>query len=265
MAQYRCRLSQRGEFFVKSIISTLAAASLLIGAPLILVGCGESIEEPAADNPAHSTPVPDGMVRGIVVETMDSGGYTYVLLETTDEQRWVAGPRTAVQVGDIIQTGQGTPMKDFASNTLNRSFDVVYFVSVIGNLSNPTVPADHPTLPSDDATTDTAPSDLAVAPVGSGQDIAWLYANKDSLAGQQVSLRGKVVKYNANILGWNFIHIQDGSGDVADGSNDLTVTSHDEAAVGDTIVVTGAIILDKDFGAGYSFPVLMEDASITTE
>jgi hypothetical protein len=74
-----------------------------------------------------------------------------------------------------------------------------------------------------------------------------------------------VVKYNDGILGWNFIHIQDGSGDAADGSNDLTVTSHDATAVGETVVLTGTIILNKDFGAGYSFPVLMEGASITKE
>jgi hypothetical protein len=74
-----------------------------------------------------------------------------------------------------------------------------------------------------------------------------------------------VVKFNANILGSNWLHIQDGSGSAADGNNDLAVTSGAEAAVGDTVVVTGKIVLEKDFGAGYSYPVLMEDASLTVE
>ena len=74
-----------------------------------------------------------------------------------------------------------------------------------------------------------------------------------------------MVKYNANILGTNFLHIQDGSGDMADGSNDIIVTSQAEVSVGDTVVATGNIVLDKDFGAGYSFPVLIEDASVTVE
>jgi len=237
----------------------------MAGALLLLAGCNESVEEPVADNPALAAPIPDGMVRGTVIETMDSGGYTYVLLETENEQRWVAGQQTTVQVGDIIQTGQGMPMEQFASKTLNRTFDVVYFVAVLGNLSNPVMPANHPTTPDMAATDDAAMDDVSVATVEDGQDIASIYAANDTLAGQQVSLRGKVVKYNSNILGWNFIHIQDGSGDVADGSNDLTVTSHDETAVGQTIVVTGTVILDKDFGAGYSFPILLEDASITVE
>jgi len=250
---------------VKSIISTLAAASLIAGLTLSLAGCNDSAEQVAAENPALAEPVPAGMVRGTVLETMDSGGYTYVLLETESEQRWVAGPLAAVNVGDIIQTGEGMQMQQFTSQTLGRTFETLYFVGVLGNLTTPVMPEGHPTLPSDDSAAPADSDDVAVAPVEPGKDIAWVYANKDSLAGQQVSLRGKVVKYNAKILGWNFIHIQDGSGDVADGSNDLTVTSHDDATVGETIVVTGTVVLDKDFGAGYSFPVLMENASITTE
>jgi hypothetical protein len=73
------------------------------------------------------------------------------------------------------------------------------------------------------------------------------------------------VKYNEGILGWNFIHLQDGSGDVADGSNDMTITSKATTAVGETVVVTGTVILDKDFGAGYAFPTMIEDATIAAE
>ena len=250
---------------MKSITSSLVAASVMAGALLLLAGCNEPVEEPVAENPALTTPIPDGMVRGTVIETMDSGGYTYVLLEIETEQRWVAGPQTAVQVGDIIQTGQGMAMQPFTSKTLNRTFDVLYFVGVLGNLSNPVMPANHPTTPDMAATAEAEVGDVSVAALQDGQDIASIYAANDTLAGQQVSLRGKVVRYNSNILGWNFIHIQDGSGDVADGNNDLIVTSHDETAVGQTVVVTGTVILDKDFGAGYSFPILLEDASITVE
>ena len=74
-----------------------------------------------------------------------------------------------------------------------------------------------------------------------------------------------MVKYNANILGRSFLHIQDGSGSAADGNNDLIVTTSSEVNVGATVVATGNIILDKDFGAGYSYPVLMEDADVTAE
>jgi hypothetical protein len=124
------------------------------------------------------------------------------------------------------------------------------------------IPEGHPSI---DGAVESVPADTKVAELTEGQNIAYVFANKDELAGQQVSLRGKVVKYNDGIMGRNFIHIQDGSGDAADGSNDLTVTSKEATAVGETVVLTGTIILNKDFGAGYSFPVMMEGASITTE
>ena len=256
---------------MKSIFSTLTIAGLTVGLLLTQVGCTESEQEPVADDPALTSPIPEGAIRGTVLETMNAGGYTYVLMDTGEEQRWVAGREIAVQAGDVVQSTQGMPMSDFESASLDRTFDVVYFVDRLENMSVATMPEGHPDIPmpeghpSVDGAAEVMSADVSVAELKEGQDIAWLYANKDELSGQQVSLRGKVVKYNDGILGWNFIHIQDGSGDAADGSNDLTVTSHDATAVGETIVLTGTIILNKDFGAGYSFPVLMEGASITTE
>jgi len=256
---------------LKSINSTLAAAGLIAGLFVTQIGCVESGQEPATDNPALASPVPEGMVRGTVLETMNSGGYTYVFIEADPDKRWVAAPQTMVSVGDVVQTSQGIPMSAFTSQTLNRTFDVIYFVDTVHNLSAP-APAEEPPVsepptghPDIDETSSTDVTDNNVAEFESGQNIAYVYANKDSLANQQISLRGKVVKYNEGILGWNFIHIQDGSGAVAVGSNDLTVTSKATTAVGETVVVTGTIILDKDFGAGYKFPLLIEDANIAVE
>lgn len=238
---------------------------------LAVSACSKSADAPGADNPALATPVPAGMVRGRVLETMNSGGYTYVLIGTEQVQRWLAARETTVKVGDVVQANEGMPMAQFESKTLNRTFEVIYFVDALQNLSAPVamdgkastaMPAGHPGT---DTSSDAPAATVEVAELEPGQNIAYVYGNKDALADQQVSLRGKVVKYNEGILGWNFIHIQDGSGDAADGSNDLTVTSKATTAVGETVVLTGNIILNKDFGAGYQFPVLMEDATLTTQ
>jgi hypothetical protein len=171
-------------------------------------------------------------------------------------------------------------MAGFTSKTLDRTFDVLYFIDGLQNLSAPAaastqgaaaLPEGHPATgmppghPSVDAAGVAAPADTSVSALEPGQDIAWVHANRDSLAGEPISLRGTVVKYNEGILGWNFIHLQDGSGDAADGSNDLTITSKAATAVGETVVVTGTVILDKDFGAGYTFPTMIEGATIAAE
>ncbi len=90
-----------------------------------------------------------------------------------------------------------------------------------------------------------------------------LYKEKSALNGKQVALQGKVVKVNNGIMQRNFIHIQDGSGDAADGSNDLIVTTQDTVVVGDQVSVNGTVVLDQDFGFGYKYPLLVEQAKVT--
>ena len=256
---------------MNSISLKLVLATVALGLLSAIAGCSKPADEPAAANPALATPVPPGMVRGTVLETMDSGGYTYAFLDTGQDQRWVAALQTPVTVGDVVQTDAGMIMTDFTSNTLGRTFDIVYFVSALQNLSGASqpaqaaaggMPAGHPDVSGEAAP---APTATGIEAYEEGKDIAYVYANKEELAGNEITLRGKVVKYNPGILGWNFVHIQDGSGDAAAGDNDLIVTTKAETAVGNTVVLTGNLVLDKDFGAGYSYPVLLEDASITTD
>ncbi len=91
--------------------------------------------------------------------------------------------------------------------------------------------------------------------------VASLYQNKASLAGKTISAQGKVVKVNNGIMGRNFVHVQDGTGDAS--SNNLIVTSKQTANVGDQVKISGVVVINRDFGAGYSYPLLIEEASIT--
>jgi hypothetical protein len=113
--------------------------------------------------------------------------------------------------------------------------------------------------------TDAAPVDLAgIAKAEGGKTVAEVFAEKDALAGKPVTVRGKVVKANSGIMGKNWIHVRDGSG--SDGTNDLTVTTTTaQPNVGDTVLVTGPVSLNKDFGMGYQYDVIVEDAQVTVE
>ena len=97
-----------------------------------------------------------------------------------------------------------------------------------------------------------------------GRTIAEVYAEKDQLEGETIVFRGKVVKSNAGIMGKNWLHIRDGSG--AEGTNDLTVTTIEVLPnVGDTVLVSGVVELNKDFGMGYQYDIIIEDADVTVE
>jgi hypothetical protein len=129
--------------------------------------------------------------------------------------------------------------------------------------STPGLPPGHPSL-----TAPRAPAKVdltGIKKADGGKTIQEIYAAKAKLAGQAVSVRGKVVKYNAMILGKNWLHIQDGSGKADDGNNDLTVTTTTPAAVGDTVLVTGVVSTNRDFGAGYKYSVIIEGAQVSVE
>lgn len=93
--------------------------------------------------------------------------------------------------------------------------------------------------------------------------IAEIYASKDSLGDGVFTVRGKVVKFSAQIMGRNWIHIQDGTG--SSGTNDLTVTTAGAAKLGDIVLISGKLTLNKDFGMGYRYDLIIEDGNVTVE
>ena len=97
------------------------------------------------------------------------------------------------------------------------------------------------------------------------KSVAALYKDKAGLAGKTIKAQGKVVKVNNGIMGRNFVHVQDGTGDAKNSSNNLVVTSKQTANIGDQVTVSGVVVLNRDFGSGYAYPLLIEEASITVK
>ncbi|GEM_PF-1619057 len=102
-----------------------------------------------------------------------------------------------------------------------------------------------------------------IAKAENGHTIQDIYAMKGKIDNTAITVRGKVVKFSPNIMGKNWVHIQDGTGD--DKSFDLTVTTAQEVAVGSTVLVNGTVQYDKDFGSGYKYDVIIEEATLTEE
>ncbi len=223
---------------------------------------------PESDQPSKVQLAPSGYI-GAVVEIINTGGYTYVQVDTGSEKIWAAAPEFQVKVGDKVTVPKGMPMKNYQSKTLNRTFDVVYFAGniMVAGTEQPAsqLPKGHPgstqknTLVSPSANVDF--SDIK-KPEG-GKTIAEIYAEKGDLSGKEVIVRAKVVKFNPNIMGKHWIHLQDGTG--TKGTDDLTVTSPTKVKVGDTVLVSGVVVLNKDFGYGYKYNLIIEDAKVTIE
>lgn len=226
---------------------------------------------PAAGAPVSLSPAQQGpaTASGAVVETMDAATYTYVRVKTATGEIWAATSQFKVAVGDKVVVPLEMPMENFHSNALKRDFALIYFTSRItregesaGTAPIAMIPGHTPAGGGAPAADSAMPAQVIPPPAGA-TSVADLWANRKALAGKRVTVRGKVVKFNGGILGVNWMHIQDGTGSEKDGTNDITITSEEGAKVGDVITVTGTVVVDKDFGAGYAYVVLLEKATIT--
>jgi len=258
-------------------VNKLSMMILASTALLVLSACSND-EIPATAQAAETSPQPTAPSQppalsgksGRVAETMNASGYTYVLVDTGKEKIWAAAPQFNVAVGDQVVVPEGMAMKNYHSQTLNRDFEVVYFVESVLNASDSTMPAagSSPKMPeghpSISGTTPTPDIDFSgITKPENGYTVGEVYTDKDSLSGKSVKVRGKVVKFSPQIMGTNWIHIQDGTGQQAAGTHDLTVTSKTQVKVGDTIIVEGPVTLNKDFGYGYKYALIMENATVS--
>ncbi len=256
-----------------TLLSTLALITLLVG------NCKSPDPEVPGQlqaDPSESQMPPEmaaaGIKAGTVTETMDAAGYTYLQVDTGQETFWAAAPPTEVQVGDDVIVPPGMPMENFHSSALDRDFDLVYFVEAVrvgGMAGRPSasgsgeLPAEHPPVGAENQIVPPMIDSDDIEPLSGGRRIGDIVANAADLKGKTVSFRGQVVKFNSGIMGKNWIHVQDGTGEP--GKNDLTVTTDDVAKVGESVVVTGVVATDRDFGFGYAYEVIVEDARIVVE
>lgn len=213
------------------------------------------------DTNKQSTSV-QSRVYGKVVDTMDASGYTYAEVDTGEMKVWGAARITPLKIGDMIAFSTNMPMQNFHSKSLKRDFSVVYFVDrfitdkVVSAGSNPVSASPHANIKQKQA----AKPVKGIRKVKGGNTIAEIYANKASLKGKTIRVRGQVSKFTASVMGKNWLHIRDSSG-----LQDLTVTTDNKAVIDDIVVIKGKLGLDKNFNYGYVYPVIVEEARIMKE
>ena len=227
----------------------------------------KAVEQPVPEKPAAAQSAVGGFT-GTALETIKADRYTYVQVDTGTEKIWAATPEFRGKEGDTVVVPKGLAMQNFHSKTLERDFEVVYFVgaiTVIGNDQGPSQMARTSFMhPPSGARGSKAQIEVSgIKRATGGKNVAEIFAGSEELAGAQVMVRGKVVKFLPHIMGKNWLHLQDGSG--VEGSNDLTVTTATTVNVGDVVLVSGVVSVDRDFGYGYSYDVIIEDAEVTVE
>lgn len=226
-----------------------------------VLGCKKSAPPAASGQAVIAAAAQGNVIQGTLLERLDVPNYSYLHIQTSDQQVWAAVPTSTIEKGSAVTVLNPMPMRAFESTALKRTFDVVYFGTLgqAAPASAATPAAHHMLQPSVDM------GDLKIekARGSEARTVSELYAEKDTLKEKSVLIRGKVVKYNAGILGRNWIHLRDGSGSEAGKNNDIAVTTQDVTALGEVVTARGTVRLNKDFGTGYSYPVILEDTKLS--
>jgi hypothetical protein len=216
-------------------------------------------------------------LKGKVLETKSAGGYTYLLIEGDQGKNWAAIPESKVEVGQEVVVSPGMLMKSFESKALGKTFDVIIFSAGLEGSGNAAAGAHghgQAEAPANDADLEklSGGSERAVVPADkikvdkadgdNAQTVEDCFVNAEKLNEKTVRVRGKVMKFSSGIMGKNWIHLQDGTGNPEKKTHDLVVTTSGEAKKGSVIIIEGSLHKDKDFGAGYKYEAIVEDAKI---
>jgi hypothetical protein len=195
-----------------------------------------------------------------VKEVIQTSNYTYLKVKENISERWVAVIRQEAKVGDVFYYEGALQMNNFQSKELNRTFDEIFFLTRISK--TPIGESVEGAMPAHSGKVDSQEnSSISMAKGKNEITVAQIFGNRADFAGKLVEIRGIVVKVNESVMDKNWVHIQDGTN--FNGSYDLTITTQDLADVGEEVTFKGKIILDKNFGSGYFYDVIMEDATIS--
>ena len=188
-----------------------------------------------------------------------AGNYTYVeLFENENETLWIAAPQFEAKVGDRIVFVPAMEQRDFHSPTLGRTFDRLIFASAAQAVNTPGGAPNSDSTAGGNAAADGGMPKLE--PPQGGLAIAAVFADRQKLNGQTVKVRGTITKVNLGILGANWYHLRDGSGDHTSG--DLTFTSQQELKLGQVVTLHGKLAVDHALSGDHRFALFVSEPEI---
>ena len=217
----------------------------------------------ASDKTAPRAPAATA-VTGEVLEVQNVESYTYLRLKTAQGETWAAVTTAPVKKGAKVTIENATVMNNFESKALKKTFPSVVFGTLAGaqGVAGAAAGAAGPHAGAGKPKETAADVHVPRATGANARTVAEIMTKPAALKDKAVLVRGKVVKYNPGIMGKNWLHLRDGSGTAAAGTNDVLVTTTEQAKVGDIVTAKGVLRTDRDFGAGYSYKAIVEEATL---
>jgi len=232
--------------------------------PIFLAACNSKpkiIEaEPTNEEQQPMADESTSLLHKVVVdEILNTSKYTYLNVTEDGKKFWIAIPKKDVEKGGTYYYRGGLKKTNFKSAEYDKVFETLYLVSDVSKdpgMNDLSSGNPH----SNTESTATTDNNTKIDPPPGGITISELYANRKKYEGQTVKVKGRCIKLNNMIMNRNWIHLQDGSS--SDKNLDLTVTTTDVVSLDEIVAFEGKITLNKDFGAGYKYEIIMEEAHL---
>jgi len=233
---------------------------------IMLSACESKPKVIVADTPSGEESATIGMEESastslhkvVVEEVLPTEKYSYLRVKENGEEFWIAIPKGEVETGGTYYYRGGLKKTNFKSQEYDRVFETVYLVSGVSKDPGMNEMTGNPHQGTSNTATNNDNS--KIGPPAGGITISELISNKKNYEGKTVKIQGRVVKLNNMIMNRNWVHLQDAS--IKNEQGDLTVTTKETVVMGDIVAFEGKISLNKDFGAGYKYEIIMEDAQI---
>lgn len=207
----------------------------------------------------QKTSQPAGEVRqGKIVEVLEGGRYAYLRIsQPNGNSEWVVTRRASFAQGKTYRYGAGIVKTGYYSTDLQRTFDEIRLVANIAPVGAQSGSAGKSSSP---AASQAAPPEAPQKPITAQNSVALkdIVAQPNQYAGEVIRVTGKVMKINPNIMNRNWIHIQDGTAN----DYDFVLTAQKTVPVGHTATFEGVLNVNRDFGAGYQYDIILEHAEL---
>ncbi len=198
-----------------------------------------------------------------VINIQHASRYTYLEADEKGQKVCIAIPlNKEIKKNQTYYFRGGILMANSEKLNFSQAYDAVRIVSVLSSTSDLSNTTNNMTDASVPGEAGVKINSVKLVPMAGVTKLSDVLSSPEKFDGKTVLVQGFVVKYNRMILNKNWIHIQDNTMDKKGNKNDLTITTMDEVQIGDPVAFEGKISLNKDFGAGYKYEVILEEAKL---
>jgi hypothetical protein len=198
-----------------------------------------------------------------ILDVIPASNYVYLKVKEDKDQFWIATKKREIDLDSTYFYREALLKTEFESKIHDRVFDSIWFVTKLVTQMHG---AKYTTGTRDNIEISKSKKEPVEVPSDENKNVNYkIYPeisafldDPNKFEGQAVQLKGKCVKVNSNIMNKNWIHLKDGSQD----DFDLIITTNMSAQEGDIITIQAMVALNKDYGAGYSYDLILENGVI---